>query len=67
MDKEICCSSFLKIAPKFKWMKLKNSGREILLMPHIVASNSMIRINHCPSCGKNVRDVEIKPEQLEAR
>ena len=34
------------------------------LMPHIECGNQKMRINHCPSCGKEVRSIELTEEEM---
>ncbi len=51
----MCCDSFEKNIRNFGWFKLDHLGEEQYLMPHILGTN--YRINFCPSCGKEVRDV----------
>jgi hypothetical protein len=51
----MCCDSFKKNIHNFGWFKLDHLGEEQYLMPHILGTN--YRINFCPSCGKEVRDV----------
>ena len=51
----MCCDYFEKNIHKFGWFKIDHLGEEQYLMPHILGTN--YRINFCPSCGKEVRDI----------
>lgn len=60
MDK-YCCDIFTKMAQNFSWMSYTNDKNEsILCMPYLLKDNKMYRINHCPSCGKEIRSIEIE-------
>ena len=52
---EICCDVFKKNIHNFGWWKIENEGEFEYLMPHTLGT--MYRINFCPSCGKEVRDI----------
>jgi hypothetical protein len=55
-----CCKVFEKLAEEFDWMSYVDNGEKILIMPHIVGTDYIkYRINNCPSCGAEVRDIEI--------
>lgn len=58
---EHCCTVFPKLALTFNWMSFVNDKNEsILCMPYIEYSDIKYRINNCPSCGKEIRSVEIE-------
>ena len=59
-DKVICCGVFERM--QLGWMQLEDGTR---CMPYIKghSDNSMYRVNNCPSCGKYVRDIMIKPNK----
>jgi hypothetical protein len=57
----VCCDSFIKFIPHFGWMKTDD---KIFLMPYIKSGELLMRINHCPSCGKYVRDIQISQEEI---
>jgi len=51
-----CCDAFKKFARSFKWFNL---GGRYLLMPCLEHSGANYRINYCPSCGAEIRAVQI--------
>jgi hypothetical protein len=57
-----CCDVFPIIKHHFEWMSL---DKEILLMPHITINETKYRINHCPSCGKEIRDIQVPIKEME--
>jgi hypothetical protein len=62
---EYCCNSFKKIALTFSWMSFHdNKNESILCMPYILSENIRYRINHCPSCGREIRSIEIPASKL---
>ena len=61
----MCCDYFLTIAPHFGWFSIKQDfGKKILCMPYIIGTDPMLRVNNCPSCGKDVRSIELDPKLL---
>jgi len=57
---EYCCEYFSKIKTSFSWMSFINDNNEkVLCMPHISKSGTKIRVNHCPVCSAEVRDIQI--------
>lgn len=54
----ICCGVLEKM--QLGWMKLEDGT---LCLPYIKghSDGNMYRVNNCPSCGKYVRDVMVKP------
>ena len=62
--KEYCCDIFPKIARSFDWLKREDSNKNhVFCMPHIVSDGIMYRVNNCPSCGKEIRSIEIQIEK----
>jgi hypothetical protein len=57
----MCCDSFKKFIPIFGWMQIED---KICLMPYIQCGEQKMRINHCPSCGKYVRDIQLTEDEL---
>jgi len=54
-----CCDAFLRMAPFFRWMT--HDGGETLSMPYILDTDvdgTRWRVNYCPSCGKEVRNMD---------
>lgn len=49
-----CCEVLLKM--DLGWMKNEDGTR---LIPYIKGNSDTYRVNHCPSCGKYIRDIEI--------
>lgn len=67
MEREInkmCCDVFHKMISNFNWMSLVDNGKRIFLMPYIENEqlDLKIRVNNCPSCGAEVRDITIDEE-----
>lgn len=54
----ICCGALEQLT--LGWMKMEDGTK---IMPYInnYVNGQMYRVNYCPSCGKYVRDAEIKP------
>lgn len=58
-----CCEYFNKIRHHFNWYSYQNeSGEKVRCMPSLTSSDgcTVLRINHCPSCGKEIRNIEMK-------
>lgn len=59
------CAVFEDMAKRFSWMSYEANGQRIACMPHIHGSNGeRWRVNHCPSCGREVRSIEVPWEFL---
>ena len=56
----ICCDFFKQNIKEFGWFKLNHLGEEQYLMPHILGTK--IRINYCPTCGKECRDTVLSTD-----
>jgi len=53
------CKHIEKIQNSFKWMI--TDDKRSRLMPHLgINDHENIRVNFCPVCGVNCRDVQIK-------
>ena len=54
-----CCEHFEKNVELFDWYSYYDEKQEVdvHLLPCI--KNSRVRINHCPTCGKKVRDIRM--------
>lgn len=50
----ICCDFFKENIKEFGWFKSNNLAKEQYLMPYVLGTK--IRINYCPTCGKECRD-----------
>ena len=58
MKDKHCCESFKDFIPLFDWMLI--TLEKIYIMPHIVVNDDYkLRVNHCPSCGAEVRYIEL--------
>ncbi len=57
-----CCESFNKIMHLFKWFSYQDdNGNTGYVMPYLESNdNKRLRINNCPVCGKNIRNIELK-------
>ena len=59
------CGSFVKILDSFRWFEFddsKGTDDDILLMPTI--GEKKYRVNHCPVCGGDVRNMVISETEL---
>jgi hypothetical protein len=55
-----CCESFKDFIPFFYWMNYCDDDKIIYIMPyHDVNDDYKLRVNHCPSCGAEIRDIEL--------
>ena len=52
-----CCENFKENASDYGWFSINIDNVKVFLMPHIKGTN--LRINFCPSCGKNCRETTI--------
>ena len=57
-----CCDLWSHFLGRFDWMRDPES--DVLLMPHVKTPSGLWRVNHCPSCGKDVRGCIVKPERV---
>ena len=55
MKDKHCCKSFKNFIKKFYWMTLDKK----YIMPYTYVDGIKYRVNHCPSCGADVRDIEL--------
>jgi len=59
MKDKHCCESFKHFIPLFNWMTYNLEGAKYI-MPHIIVNdNYKLRVNYCPSCGAEIRDIEL--------
>jgi hypothetical protein len=58
---KLCCESFAKLIPQINWFSYTDDdGVIIMLMPCFIGSdNNKYRINHCPTCGTDVRQLKL--------
>lgn len=55
MKNKPCCEILEKL--NIKWMRTGDGSK---CMPYTRSDdNTMYRVNYCPSCGKNIRDIMI--------
>lgn len=61
MDKtQFCCDPYKKMAQTFQWFSYVNDDKiRIFCMPSIKVDGVFYRVDHCPSCGKPTRSIEI--------
>lgn len=57
-----CCDAFIKMRNNFNWYSYKDDkGNKVLCMPVMRSPNGdNLRVNHCPSCGAEVRSIELR-------
>lgn len=62
---EMCCEIFPKLIESFDWFTIDNDncGKDYI-MPNIKRGIISYRVNHCPSCGAEVRGVRIPDRQF---
>ena len=56
----ICCETFKQNFKIYGWYKIQHLNTNLFLMPHIKSTN--IRLNYCPSCGKDCRETTLSEE-----
>ena len=61
---EICCETFKKVSKSFSWFSYSGNGNSILCMPNIQVGEIKYRVNHCPSCGAEIRDIEVSVSEF---
>ena len=54
-----CCEVWPEIAPTFEWYRFED-WPDLVCMPCIRVGNTSWRVNHCPSCGAEIRMVIMK-------
>jgi hypothetical protein len=62
-----CCEYFKEFAGRFHWFNFTDEKRgKIYCMPSIDSfkDDRMWRVNHCPSCGKEIRSIELTEEEF---
>jgi hypothetical protein len=57
----ICCGVLEQM--HIQWMRMED-GKLCLPYIHGHSDDNMYKVNNCPSCGKDVRDVMIDSKQL---
>ena len=67
-NKTFCCNVFKSMAvnESIGWYVYSDEEKntETLLMPYIQSGDYQYRVNHCPSCGVHVRNMEIDSKVL---
>jgi hypothetical protein len=61
-----CCDFFGKMRHHFDWFSYQDdNGQKVYCMPVLKScdGHTKLRINHCPSCGKEVRNIELRDEK----
>ncbi len=58
---KLCCDSFKQLIHQINWFSYTDDeGVIIMLMPCFIGSdNNKYRINHCPTCGTDVRQLKL--------
>lgn len=60
-----CCDFFGKMRHHFDWFSYQDdNGKKVYCMPFLKSCDgyTKLRINNCPSCGKEVRNIELRDE-----
>jgi len=58
-----CCDFFEEIRYHFNWFSYQDDNdKKVYCMPVLKGSGDSkdIRINYCPSCGKEIRGIELR-------
>ena len=58
-----CCDYFEKMRHNFEWFSYQDeNNKKVYFMPTLRDCNghTKLRVNYCPSCGKEVRAIELK-------
>jgi hypothetical protein len=68
MSNKICCEPFKQLIHQINWFSsaqrvqcrdTNDDGEKIILMPCFIGSDgNKYRINHCPTCGADVRQLK---------
>ena len=61
-NNKVCCDFFKDHVILYDWYSFGESPNKTFLMPTI--KNTNIRVNFCPTCGGEVRSVEIKEREF---
>lgn len=67
-QEDFCCKVLPEILNHFNWMSGEIDGEKKLLLPHFQThgfGSLKFRVNHCPSCGAEIRDIQINEEDLQ--
>ncbi len=57
-----CCDTFDEMRHHFDWFSYQDgNGQKVICTP--VLKNTNLRVSYCPSCGKEVRDIELKTNE----
>lgn len=60
-----CCEYWPKFWHVLNWMFPGGNPKEVCLMPFIaLPDGTQLRVNHCPSCGRDVRDCVVDRDRL---
>ena len=67
---KVCCEVFEEFIITFSWFELKADNKneiDLMIMPYKEIKGVKYRINHCPSCGGNVRDITISKNDFKKK
>ena len=60
MKDKHCCESFKDFIPLLNWFAYDDIGVKIYVMPYMqIEQSNKLRVNYCPSCGTEIRDIEL--------
>lgn len=66
MDKtQFCCEPYKKMVQTFQWFSYEKDGIRHFVMPSISVDGNFWRVNYCPSCGAETREIEIPEEEYQ--
>ena len=59
-----CCKPFESMVSELLWYTVEEEGQVFYVMPCIESNGRTWRVNFCPSCGKNVRGIQIESDEF---
>lgn len=57
---EFCCVSFKENLHEYSWFLYQSDNNSHWVMPCLL--NTQIRVNYCPTCGKECRNIIVSDE-----
>lgn len=64
---KFCCKVLPEILKEFNWFTYNDekTNEEVFLMPYIETREGVKwKINHCPSCGENIKSIKVNYDEL---
>jgi hypothetical protein len=54
-EQKACCAAFEAFHDELQWIHVKEES--VRIWPHLLIRGTRWRINFCPSCGKDIREL----------